>query len=75
MVVVKGIVLGDGEEDVLLDVFLLQAPDLLTTFINDSVLMGVVGNSSGARWGSEEVGEEIGFGVNREWEDGEDRSG
>jgi hypothetical protein len=48
-VVVKGIVPGDGEEKVTLDVFFLWAPDLLTVFIDDSVLMGVVGNGGGIR--------------------------
>jgi hypothetical protein len=34
--------------------------------------MRVVGDSSSARWGSEEMGEELGFWVKREWEDRKD---
>jgi hypothetical protein len=37
--VVKGIVVGDGEEKVLVNVFLLWAPDLLAMFIDNGVLM------------------------------------
>jgi hypothetical protein len=60
-VIVKGIVPGNGEKEVLLDVFLLRAPDLLTAFVNDGVLMGVVSDGGGARWGGKEVGEELSF--------------
>jgi hypothetical protein len=74
-VVVKGIVAGDGKEEVLVNIFILGAPDLLTTFVDDSVLMRVVGDSSGAWWGSEEMGEELGFQGNWEREVREDRSG
>jgi hypothetical protein len=73
--VIKDIVLGDGEEEVLLDVFFLWAPDLLTMLIDNGVLMGVVGDSSGVRQGGEEVGEEVGFGVERECKDRENGSG
>jgi hypothetical protein len=52
-VVVKGVVAGDGEEKVLLDVFVLRAPDFLTSFVDDGVLVQVVGNGGGTRWGSE----------------------
>jgi hypothetical protein len=38
-VVVKGIVPGDGKEEVLLDVFLLGTPDLLAMFVDDGVLV------------------------------------
>jgi hypothetical protein len=72
--VVEGIVLRDGEEEVLLDIFFLWAPDLLTMFIDDSVLMGVVGDGGGTRWGSKEVREELSFWGKREWEVGEDES-
>jgi hypothetical protein len=53
----------------------LWAPDFLTVFIDDGVLMGVVSDSSGARWGGEEMREELSFQGNREWEIGEDGSG
>jgi hypothetical protein len=74
-VVVEGIVPGDGEEEVFVDILILRTPDLLTTFVDDGVLVRVVGNSSGTGQGSEEVGEEFGFWGDREWEVGEDRSG
>jgi hypothetical protein len=38
-VVVKGIVPGDGEEEILLDIFLLRAPDFLAMFVDNSVLV------------------------------------
>jgi hypothetical protein len=60
-VVVKGIVLGNGKEEVPLDVFFLWALDLLTTFVNDSVLMWVVGDGGSTGQGSEEVREEFSF--------------
>jgi hypothetical protein len=74
-VVIESVVAGDGEEEVLLNVFILWAPDLLTAFIDDGVLMGVVSNGGGAGWSSEEMGEELGFRGDREWEVGEDGSG
>jgi hypothetical protein len=74
-VVVKGIVLGDGEEEVVLDVFVLGAPDFFTAFVDDGVLVQVVSDGSGIRQGSKEVREEVGFRGNREWEIGEDGSG
>jgi hypothetical protein len=73
-VVVKGIVLRDGEEEVLLYVFFLWAPDLLTMFIDDGVLMRVIGDGSGTKWGSEEMREELGFWGDGEQEVREDRS-
>jgi hypothetical protein len=73
-VIIKGVVLGDDKEEVLLDVFLLWASDLLAAFINNGVLVQVVGDSSGIRQGGEEIREELGFWVKREWEDREDRS-
>jgi hypothetical protein len=60
-VVIEGVVLGDGEEEVLLDVFILGAPDLLTAFIDNGVLMGVVVDGGGTRWGSKEIREEFSF--------------
>jgi hypothetical protein len=60
-VVIEGIVVGDGEEEVVLNIFVLWAPDFLTMFVDDGVLVRVVGDSSGARQGGKEVGEELGF--------------
>jgi hypothetical protein len=74
-VVVEGIVPGDGEEEIFVNVFVLWAPDLLTVFIDDSVLMGVVGDSGGTRQGGEKVGEEFSFQGDGEQEVGEDESG
>jgi hypothetical protein len=74
-VVVKGVVSGDGEQEVLLDVFVLWAPDFLTTFINNSVLVWMVSDSSGAGQGSEKMGEELGFQGDREWEINKDGGG
>jgi hypothetical protein len=45
----NSVVPRDGEKEVLLDVFFLQAPDLLATFVDNGVLVGVIGNGSGAR--------------------------
>jgi hypothetical protein len=72
-VVVKGVVSGDSKEEVALNIFILGTPDLFTTFVDDCVLMRVVSDGSGAGWGSEEVGEELSFRGDREWEVGEDR--
>jgi hypothetical protein len=74
-VIVKGIVLGDGEEEVALNVFVLGAPDFFATFVDNGVLVRVVGDGSGAGQGGEEVGEELGFQGDREREVGEDGSG
>jgi hypothetical protein len=74
-VVVKSIVVGDGEKEVFLDVFFLQASDLLTMFVDDGVLMWMMGDSSGARWSGEEVREELSFWGKRKWEVREDGSG
>jgi hypothetical protein len=74
-VVIKGVVLGDGEEEVMLDIFFLWTPDFLTMFIDDGVLMRMVVDGGGTRQGSEEVGEEVSFRVEWKQEDGEDRSG
>jgi hypothetical protein len=60
-IVVEGVVAGDGEEEVTLNIFVLRAPDFLTSFVDDGVLVRVVGNSGGAGWGGEEMGEELGF--------------
>jgi hypothetical protein len=73
--VVKGIVTGDGEKEVFVDILLLWAPDFLTAFVDNGILVGVVGDSSGAGWGSEEVREELGFWGKGEWEVRKDRSG
>jgi hypothetical protein len=59
--VIEGIVSRDGEEEVVLDILVLGAPDFLTTFVDDSVLVQVMGDGSGAGWGGKEVGEELGF--------------
>jgi hypothetical protein len=59
--VIKGIVAGDSEEEVFLNILLLWTPDFLATFVDDGVLMWVIGNSSGTQQGSEEVREEFGF--------------
>jgi hypothetical protein len=52
-VIVKGVVPGDGEQEVFLDILVLWAPDLLTAFIDDGVLVGVVSDGGGTRWGDE----------------------
>jgi hypothetical protein len=52
-VIVKGVVPGDGEEKILLDVFVLWAPDFLTSFVDDGVLVRVIGDGGGTRWGDE----------------------
>jgi hypothetical protein len=72
-VVVKGIVSGDGKEEVILNIFVLGTPDLFTAFVDDCVLMWVVSDSSGVGRGSEEVGEELSFWGDREREVGKDR--
>jgi hypothetical protein len=69
-VVVEGVVLGDGEEEVFLDILILWTPDLLTAFVDNSVLVRVVGNGGSTGWGSEEMREELGF-----WGDGEQEVG
>jgi hypothetical protein len=69
-VIVEGIVPRDGEQEILLDIFILRTPDFLTAFIDNGVLVRVVGDSSGTRRGSEEVGEELSFWGDREWEIG-----
>jgi hypothetical protein len=47
--VVEGVVPGDGEEEIFLDVFVLWTPDLLTTFVDDGILVWVVGDGGGTR--------------------------
>jgi hypothetical protein len=74
-VVVEGVISGNGEEEVPLNIFVLRAPDFLTVFVDDGVLMGVVGDSGGAGWGDEEVGEELSFQGGGERKVGEDGSG
>jgi hypothetical protein len=74
-VVVKGVSQGDIVEEVTLEVFFLQGPDLLTAFVDNSVLVWVAVDSSGARWGDEEMWEEFGFVKARKGEYGEDGSG
>jgi hypothetical protein len=74
-IVVKGIVARDGDEEVTLYVLILGAPDFFSTFVDDGVLVWVVGDGSGARWGSEEVGEEFSFRGDREREVRENGSG
>jgi hypothetical protein len=43
-------------------------------FVDNGVLVRVISDGSGARWGGEEVGEEFCFRGDREWEIREDRS-
>jgi hypothetical protein len=74
-VVVKGVVAGDGEEEVMLDVFILGTPDLLTVFVDDGILVRVVSDGGGIGQGDEEVREELGFQGDGEREVGEDGSG
>jgi hypothetical protein len=74
-VVVEGIVPGDGEEEILVNVFILRTPDFLTTFIDNGVLMWVVGDGGGTRWGGKEMREELDFWGDGEWEVREDGSG
>jgi hypothetical protein len=74
-VVVKGIVMGDSKEEVMLDVLILGAPDFLTMFIDDSVLVRMVDDGSSVGQSSEEVREEFSFQAKREQEDEEDGSG
>jgi hypothetical protein len=74
-VVVKSVVVGDGKKKVMLNIFILGAPDFLASFIDDSILVRVVGDSSGARWGGKKVREELSFRSDGEREVGDDRSG
>jgi hypothetical protein len=74
-VVVKSVVVGDGKEEVTLDIFILGAPDFLALFVYDSVLVWVVSDGGGIGWGGEEVREELGFRSDREWEVRENGSG
>jgi hypothetical protein len=75
-VVVKGVVTGDGKEEIALNVFILGTPDLLTAFVDDDgVLVGVIGDGGGTGRGDEEVRKKLGFRGDGEWEVGEDRSG
>jgi hypothetical protein len=74
-IVVKGVVAGDGEEEVTLDVLVLGIPDFFSAFVDDGVLVWVVGDSGSARWSSKEMREEFGFRGDGEWEVGENRSG
>jgi hypothetical protein len=60
-VVIKGVIAGDSEEEVLVNVLVLGAPDLFTTLVDNGVLVGMVGDSGDTRWDSEEVGEEFSF--------------
>jgi hypothetical protein len=52
-VIVKSVIPGDGEQEIFLDVFVLWAPDFLTSFVDDGVLVRVVGDSSDTRQGNE----------------------
>jgi hypothetical protein len=74
-VIVEGVVPGDGEQEIFLDIFVLRAPDLLTAFVDDGVLMGVVGDGGGTRRGGEEVREEFGFRGDEKGKVWENRSG
>src|SRR5947208_12229505 len=55
--VTEGVPKGDELEEVSQEVFFLRGPDLLTTFVNDGVLVGVAVVGGGAGWGGEEVRE------------------
>jgi hypothetical protein len=74
-VVIEGVVAGDGEEEVTLNILVLWAPDFLAPFVDDGILVWVVSNGGGAGRGSEEVGEELGFWGDGERKVGEDGSG
>jgi hypothetical protein len=67
-VIVEGVVPGDGEQEISLNIFVLRTPDLLTTFVDDGVLVGVVSDGGGTRQGDEEVRKKLGFWGDREWE-------
>jgi hypothetical protein len=60
-VVVKAIPQGDALEEVPLEVFFLWSPDLLSTFVDNGVLVRVAVIGGGARRGSEEMREELSF--------------
>jgi hypothetical protein len=51
--IVEGVVLRDGEQEVLLNIFVLGTPDLLTSFIDDGILVRVIGDGGGTRRGGE----------------------
>lgn len=63
----KVVKFGNVYQEVSLHVFILWGPDPFSAFVDDRILVWVV-VGGGARQGSEEVGEEVGF-----WEDGETR--
>jgi hypothetical protein len=69
-VVVEGIVPGDGKQEVLLDIFVLQTSDLFTMLVDDGVLVWVISNGGGAGQGGKEVWEELSF-----WGDGKGEIG
>jgi len=50
-----------GAEEVLFNEFLLRYPKLLTTIINDGVLVGVTVDGKGTSRGMEKIGEEVGY--------------
>ena len=64
-VVVEVGIAGDVVEEVFGEVFLLQNPELFSTFVDDHVLMRVVVSGSGAGRGDKEVGK--GFELVIEW--------
>ena len=68
MVLVKFVVLGDVHQEVAFNILVLGGPNLLASFIDNLVLVWVM-VSGGARRGSEEVREELGFQEDRERED------
>jgi hypothetical protein len=74
-VVTEGVPKGDELEEVSQEVFFLRRPDLLTAFVDDGVLVRVAVVGGGARWGGEEVWEELSFVEAGKQEDGEDGSG
>jgi hypothetical protein len=54
-VVIEGVPQGDVLEEITLEVFFLRSPDLLTAFVDDSILVWVAVDGGGAGWGSKEV--------------------
>jgi hypothetical protein len=74
-VVVEGVVVGNGEQEVLVDVLILQTPNFLTTFVDNGVLVWMVSDGGGTRWGSKEMWEEFSFQGDGKREVRKDRSG
>jgi hypothetical protein len=47
--IVEGVIPGDGKEEVILDIFILGAPNFLAMLVNDGVLVQIVSDSYGIR--------------------------